>query len=221
MTSVSVNPLEVAERVAAVRARVVELGGHGVELIAVTKTFGVDAINAAVASGCDGIGENYAQELLGKVREGFAPTRVHFIGRIQSNKVRQLLPYVHLWQTVDRPSVVQELIRRRGHGSPGILIQVNATAEPQKGGVDPADLDGLRSLAEAGGLRVEGLMTLGPTSEDHVATESAFRLLRQLADEHHLGICSMGMSGDFELAVACGSTMVRIGSRLFGPRLAR
>lgn len=218
MSSVSVDPAGVAERVAEVRARITELGGRDVELIAVTKTFGVGAINAAIAAGCDGIGENYAQELLGKVREGFAPARVHFIGRIQSNKVRQLLPHVHVWQTVDRSAVVEELGRRRGAESPEILIQVNTTVEPLKGGVAPVDLDDLRSFAESKGLRVVGLMTMGPTSGDPGATEGAFRLLRQLADRHQLRICSMGMSNDFEVAVSYGSTMVRIGSRLFGPR---
>lgn len=216
----AVDPTEVARRMNQVRTRIGELTSEPVALVAVTKTFGVDAINAAVRAGCDAVGENYAQELLAKVDEGFDPVPVHFIGRIQSNKVRQLMPFVDLWQTVDRPSVVDELARRRGDLTPRILIQVNTTGEPQKGGIAPVDLEDFRSRAQDRGLRVDGLMTMGPTHPDAASTEKAFRLLRRLADEHHLATCSMGMSDDFEVAVSCGSTMVRIGSKLFGARIA-
>lgn len=202
----------------AVRERIASRVSHRVELVAVTKTFGVDAITAAVEAGCDGIGENYARELLDKVAIGFPPVPVHFIGHVQSNKVRSLMGHVDLWQSVDRESVVGELVRRRGAEAPRILLQVNTTGEPQKGGVDPARLDELLESARAGGLSVEGLMTLGPTSGTPADTERAFRLLRSLVDRTGLSTCSMGMSEDFELAVECGSTMVRIGSALFGPR---
>lgn len=214
----TIDPDRVAERVAAVRQRINELATSPVSLVAVTKTFGVDAIDAAVRAGCDAIGENYAQELIAKVREGFESVPVHFIGHIQSNKVRQLVPLVDLWQTVDRPSVAEELARRGGPTAPRVLIQVNCTAEPHKGGVSPGALDDLLALAVTRGLTVEGLMTMGPTTPDMGATEDAFRLLRRLADERGLRECSMGMSDDFEIAVRCGSTMVRIGSRLFGER---
>lgn len=220
MTSKAVDVGEVVRRVAEVRARIAELSSSPVRLVAVTKTFGADAINAAVRAGCDAVGENYAQELLAKVRGGFDEIPVHFIGTIQSNKVRQLLPVVDLWQTVDRASVVDELGKRRGTTTPRILIQVNTTDEPQKGGVSPSQLDTLRSRAEERGLRVEGLMTMGPTHSTVPSVKAAFGLLRRLTDEHELEVCSMGMSDDFEIAVACGSTMVRIGGRLFGARLA-
>lgn len=207
---------EVADRVQSVRAEILQHGGTDVSLVAVTKTFGYEAMVAAHAAHCDAVGENYAQELVSKVAEQSAPLPVHFIGSIQSNKVKMLAPIVSLWQTVDRVSVVNELSRR----APGadVLLQVNTTGEEAKGGVAPSALDGLRSDAESAGLVVRGLMTMGPTEGTKDETEQAFRLLRQLTDAHHLSICSMGMSDDFHIAVACGSTMVRVGSRLFGPR---
>lgn len=216
-----VDARDVAERVRRVRARIASLGSHDVELIAVTKSFGADAVQAAVDAGCDGIGENYAQELLDKVSVGRPAIPVHFIGHIQSNKVRSLIGHVDVWQSVDRDSVVAELARRSGPTAPRVLLQVNTTGEPQKGGVDPRELDALLDRAREAGLSVEGLMTMGPTSGSAGATETAFRLLRSLVDRSGLGTCSMGMSDDYEIAVACGSTMVRIGSALFGSRAPR
>lgn len=213
-----IDPSEVAERVQAVRSNITSAGGTGVSLIAVTKTFGVDAIVAARDAGCDGVGENYAQELLAKIAEGIPPIDVHFIGAVQSNKVRQLAGHVALWQSIDRESVITELGKR----APGarILLQVDTTGEPTKGGVDPEALDTLRQIAEAAGLQVEGLMTIGPTRGDRDECVRAFSLLRLLVDAQGLRTCSMGMSDDYELAVACGSTMVRVGSGLFGSRVA-
>lgn len=214
-----IDPSEVAERVQAVRSNITSAGGTGVSLIAVTKTFGVDAIVAARDAGCDGVGENYAQELLAKIAEGIPPIDVHFIGAVQSNKVRQLAGHVALWQSIDRESVITELGKR----APGarILLQVDTTGEPTKGGVDPGALDNLRRVAEGAGLQVEGLMTIGPTRGDRDECVRAFSLLRSLVDAQGLRTCSMGMSDDYELAVACGSTMVRVGSGLFGSRVAR
>lgn len=213
-----IDPSEVAERVQAVRSNITSAGGTGVSLIAVTKTFGVDAIVAARDAGCDGVGENYAQELLAKIAEGIPPIDVHFIGAVQSNKVRQLAGHVALWQSIDRESVITELGKR----APGarILLQVDTTGEPTKGGVDPGALDNLRRVAEGAGLQVEGLMTIGPTRGDRDECVRAFSLLRSLVDAQGLRTCSMGMSDDYELAVACGSTMVRVGSGLFGSRVA-
>lgn len=211
-----VDPSEVAARVHDIRSEITRAGGKNVALIAVTKTFGVDAINAAFTAGCEGIGENYAQELLAKIDEGIPPIDVHFIGTVQSNKVRQLAQHIALWQSIDRVSVIAELAKR----APGarILLQVDTTGEPSKGGVVPADLDALRTSAESVGLFVAGLMTIGPTHGDQAERAASFSLLRSLVDSQGLDICSMGMSDDFEQAVAHGSTMVRVGSRLFGPR---
>ena len=208
---------EVADRVAHVRSVISTSGGTAVSLVAVTKSFGIDALRAASGAGCDGVGENYAQELLEKITIGLPSIDVHFIGALQSNKVRMLAGHIALWQSVDRDSVVDELGRR----APGtsILIQVDTTQEPSKGGVTPSQLDVLRTRAESRGLVVEGLMTIGPTDGTQQECEKSFGMLRQLVNEQGLSVCSMGMSADYRIAVACGSTMVRVGSGLFGDRV--
>ena len=207
---------EVADRVAHVRSVISNAGGTAVSLVAVTKSFGIDALRAALTAGCDAAGENYAQELLEKIAEGAPSIDVHFIGALQSNKVRMLVGHIALWQSVDRDSVVDELGRR----APGatILIQVDTTGEPSKGGVTPTQLDALRVRAESRGLIVKGLMTIGPTDGTQDECEKSFGMLRHLVNEHGLSVCSMGMSADYPIAVACGSTMVRVGSGLFGDR---
>jgi pyridoxal phosphate enzyme (YggS family) len=202
-----------------IREEVARASSTPVAIIAVTKTFGHDAIRAAVAAYCDAVGENYAQEVLAKVEESPFGLPVHFIGAIQSNKVRQLAPYISLWQGVDRESVISELGKR----APGaeILLQVNTTNEDTKSGVPPQEVEALLAAGVKAGLAVRGLMTIGPTSGDVRDAEKAFLSLRSLADSLHLPECSMGMSDDYRVAVDCGSTMIRIGSRLFGPRTIR
>ena len=211
-----IDPHEVALRVQQIREEVARASSTPVAIIAVTKTFGHDAIRAAVAAHCDAVGENYAQEVLAKVEESPFGLPVHFIGAIQSNKVRQLAPYISLWQGVDRESVISELGKR----APGaeILLQVNTTNEDTKSGVPPQEVEALLAAGVKAGLAVRGLMTIGPTSGDVRDAEKAFLSLRSLADSLHLPECSMGMSDDYRVAVDCGSTMIRIGSRLFGPR---
>lgn len=207
----------VADRVAQVRSVINEAGGTDVSLVAVTKSFGIDALRAASTAKCDAVGENYAQELLEKTAEGMPLIDVHFIGALQSNKVRLLAGHIALWQSVDRESVVDELGRRAPGAS--ILIQVDTTLEPSKGGVTPAQLDALRARAESRGLIVKGLMTIGPTEGTQEECEKSFGMLRHLVNEQGLSVCSMGMSADYPIAVACGSTMVRVGSGLFGDRV--
>lgn len=220
----TVDPVAVATSLAAVRERLDRVAGRRVEqveIVAVTKGFGADAIRAAVAAGLDRIGENYAQELVTKhaevadllVERG---VRVHFIGRLQTNKVRLLAGRVDCVETVDRPALVDELARR----CPGlaVLVQVNATGEADKGGCPPSAVAELVERARAGGLVVEGLMTVGPTTGPPEAARSGFRAVRALVDELGLAVCSMGMSDDLEVAVAEGSTRVRVGSALFGAR---
>ena len=211
-----IDPQEVALRVQQIRTEVAREGSSQVAIVAVTKTFGHDAIRAAVTAQCDAIGENYAQEVLAKVAEAPIGLPVHFIGAIQSNKVRQLAPHISLWQGVDRGSVIAEIGKR----APGaeILLQVNTTNEESKSGVPPREVEPLLAAGREAGLVVRGLMTIGPTSGDMAEAEKAFLSLRSLADSLHLPECSMGMSDDYRVAVACGSTMIRIGSRLFGPR---
>lgn len=214
------NAASVGEQLAFVRARIEGVDRrwtHAIEIVAVTKGFGSDVIEAAVAAGCRSIGENYAQELAGKseVIERLGP-RVHFIGHLQSNKVRLIAPLVGVWETVDRASIATEIARRATGAR--VLVQVNATGEESKSGCAPQEVPGLVAQARQAGLDVAGLMTIGPTDGDPERTTQAFVLTRSLVDELGLDVCSMGMSGDYELAVACGSTEVRLGSILFGPR---
>ena len=211
-----IDPLEVARRVAGVRRDIAERTERRVSLVAVTKTFPVEAWAAARDAGCDGIGENYAQELVDKALKMSPPLPVHFIGALQSNKVRVIAPYVSLWQGVDRESVIDE-IARRSPGA-GVLLQVNTTGETSKSGVDPGDVGRLCRYTAERGLDLRGLMTLGPTTGGDTDTREAFVLLRTLADDHGLEDCSMGMSGDYRLAVECGATIIRLGTTLFGSR---
>lgn len=222
-----VDPAAVATAVDAITAHIAELaGGRHVELIAVTKGFGADAIRAAADAGCTAIGENYAQELQRKIASldaGAAQANsnwrrpdIHFIGQLQTNKVRLVADLVDVWQTVDRPALVAEIARRAAGAT--VFVQVDLTDEPGKGGCRPDETAGLVDACRELGLVVEGLMTVGPTSADALGTARAFAQLRTLADRLGLPGCSMGMSGDYEIAIANGATHVRIGSALFGAR---
>ena len=214
---------DVAERLASVRARIDAVDrdfDHHVDIMAVTKGFDGSAIEAAAAAGCRLVGENYAQDLLSKRAEIEATgVAVHFIGRLQSNKVRQLADIVSVWESLDRPSIVDEVARR----APGaaVLIQVNATDEAGKGGCAIADVSSLVAHSIDRGLNVRGLMTVGPTDQHPDDTLAAFTVVRSLVDDLGLAVCSMGMSADLDAAVRAGSTQVRIGSALFGPRPPR
>jgi pyridoxal phosphate enzyme (YggS family) len=215
--------VNVGEQVEAVRRRIAAVDrpwDHHVRLVGVTKGFGPDAIEAAVAAGCEAIGENYAQELLAKrdVIERLRP-EVHFIGRLQRNKVRQVGPLVDVWCSLDRASVVDEVARR----VPGarVLIQVDTSGDPGKGGCAVGDAGPLVERARGLGLAVEGLMTVGPTGSDPESARHGFRRVRSLVDDLGLQVCSMGMTGDLEVAVEEGSTEVRVGTALFGNRPVR
>ena len=218
-----VTVAEVEARLALVRRRIVDAGGdpEAVTICAVTKGFGPQVAGVAVAAGLADVGENYAQELVAKA-EALAATaatdrqvRWHMIGPVQRNKVRRLAPHVWCWQTVDRVEVAAEIADR----APGarVCIQVNATGEDSKRGVPPDEVGRLADQVRALGLDLRGLMTVGPTSAD-VDPRPCFDAVRQLADDLELPERSMGMSRDLEAAVACGSTMVRVGTALFGAR---
>ncbi len=211
-----------SDRLTEVWQRIEQAGGsrHSVTLVAVTKTFPASHIAAAVAAGVPDVGENYAQDLAAKADAVLAAgvdCRMHFIGGLQRNKVKLMAGKVWLWQTVDRPALVDQIAKR----DPGarVLIQVNTTDEAQKSGCSPADTASLVDHGREAGLTVEGLMTVGPTGG--ADPRPAFELLRTLGAATEVTELSMGMSADYELAIAEGSTMVRIGSALFGPRSAR
>lgn len=209
----------VSEAVASLRRRITAAGGVNVALVGVTKTFGSEAWRFAKVAGCDAIGENYAQEVVAKAAEVVLADRlpVHFIGQLQSNKIKQLAGIVDVWQSVDRLSLLTEIAKRSPQKAQ-VLLQVNVTGEEGKGGCLPAEVGDLSHAATDLGIDVLGLMTVGPTNEDPVVTRTTFRTLRTLVNEHGLQLCSMGMTGDLEIAVEEGSTMVRVGSALFGNR---
>jgi len=210
----------VSEAVAALRNRIAQAGGTDVALVGVTKTFGSQAWQFAKAAGCDAVGENYAQEVVQKAGEVALADRlpVHFIGQLQSNKIKQLVGIVDVWQSIDRLALLTEIAKRTPESSSQVLLQVNVTGEDEKGGCAPIQVGELSRAARDLGIEVLGLMAVGPTNEDPIVTRSAFRMLRALVDEHGLRQCSMGMTGDLEIAVEEGSTMVRVGSALFGNR---
>jgi pyridoxal phosphate enzyme (YggS family) len=216
-----IDAATVADRVAEVRRRIVSAGGDPslVRLVAMTKGFGPDAVRAAVAAGVEDVGESYAQELVSKAGEvAGLPVRWHFAGRLQTNKVRVLAPHVALWHSVDRAEVGAEIARRapRAH----VLVQVNVSGEAQKGGCEPAAAGTVVGELRDLGLSVDGLMGLGPIGPPEAA-RPGFRRLAALADELGLAERSMGMSGDVEVAVQEGATIVRVGTRLFGARPER
>lgn len=209
----------VSDNVRRIREMITVAGGRDVALVAVTKTHPFSAMQLAIDAGCDAVGENYVQEIVEKLNGRQPPGPLHMIGAVQSNKVRRIDHAVSLWGAVDRASVITEIGKRAaGGGCADVLLQVNTTGESSKSGCRPVEVDDLRSVAESAGVRVRGLMTIGPTGGSITEQERAFGLLRRLCDESALEVCSMGMSDDFETAVACGSTMVRIGSAIFGAR---
>jgi pyridoxal phosphate enzyme (YggS family) len=214
-----------AERLGAVRARIAAAAPDpdAVRLVAVTKGFGVDTVRAAVDVGLVDVGESYVQELVAKaaaldddVDAGLraAPTW-HAIGRLQRNKVRKAAPYVSLWHSVDRLSLGAEIARH----APGaaVLVQVNTSGEEQKGGCSPAMVAGLVNGLRDLDLDVRGIMTIAPLGPPETAGP-VFRAARDLRDRLGLDELSMGMTGDLEVALREGATIVRVGSGLFGPR---
>jgi pyridoxal phosphate enzyme (YggS family) len=218
-------------RLAAVRDTVAQsqaVGGwnHPVRIVAVTKTHGPEAVRAALAVGLRDIGENRVQEALQK-QDALPdlPVEWHLIGTLQRNKARHAAGRFTLIHSIDRADLAAELDRRVGPGArQPILVQVNCSGEPQKGGVSPDALgtllDQLRQLER---LDVQGLMTMSALTEDWGEQRRAFRLLRELRDTseasgHRLPQLSMGMSGDYPTAVEEGATMIRLGTVLFGER---
>lgn len=203
--------------------RIAGAGAHpgSVRLVAVSKGHPVETVRTALAAGLVDLGESYAQELVAKA-ESLADDppvvwpRWHAIGGLQRNKVRLIAPFVHLWQAVDRLSLAGEIARRAPGAS--VLVQVNVSGAEQQGGCRPAQVSSVVEGCRDLGLEVEGLMAIGARGAPE-AVRAGFRQVRTLADALELRERSMGMSGDLELAVAEGSTMVRVGTDLFGPRV--
>jgi len=199
---------------------------HPVRIVAVTKTHGPEAVRAAVAAGLTDVGENRVQEAMEK-QDALAGVRVdwHLIGALQRNKARHAAGRFALIHSVDRLDLAAELDRRTAEGTrQAVLVQVNCSDEPQKGGVEPAGLPALlHALGSLARLEVRGLMTMSALTDDVAEQRRAFHRLRELRDAgersgHRLPELSMGMSGDFTVAVEEGATMIRLGTLLFGER---
>jgi PLP dependent protein len=205
----------VAENLARVRARL----PAGVTLVAVSKTQPPEAIREAHAAGQRHFGENYAQEWRQKADAlGGLPIVWHFIGSLQTNKVKYLAGRADWVHTVDRLALAEELSRRWGAkgASVKVLLEVNVAAEPRKAGCAPADVPGLaEAVARLPALELRGLMCVPPAEDD---PRPHFARLRALRDELGLADLSMGMSADWEAAVEEGATLVRIGTAIFGAR---
>lgn len=195
-----------------------------VELLAVSKTFGVDAIRAAAVAGQQAFGESYVQEALVKIA-ALADLSLtwHFIGPLQRNKTRVLAENFDWVHSVDRAIIAQRLsdARPAGLGPLNVCIQVNVSGEASKSGVSPADLPALvKVVAQLPRLRLRGLMAIPAPLTHHDRQQAQFRVLRQLRDglDVPLDTLSMGMSNDLEAAIAEGATLVRVGSAIFGGR---
>ncbi len=211
--------MTVAEHLAVVRDRIASAGRdpNEVAIVAVTKGFGVDVCRQALASGLTMIGENRVQEAISKM-DAVPEAEWHLIGHLQTNKVRHAAGRFALIQTVDSIHLAQAIAQINPRQA--VLIEVNVSREPQKSGVDPTLalelVDGVAGL-----LDLRGVMAMGPTQGDRAPAFEALRRLRDEAEQRlgkPLPILSMGMSGDYEAAVAAGSTMLRLGRALFGPR---
>jgi pyridoxal phosphate enzyme (YggS family) len=182
-----------------------------VELLAAVKYIALEELGVIAEAGLTIVGENRAQELEAKA-EAHPELRWHFIGQLQSRKVKQILPYVELIHSVASDSALKQLER---HGTPEteILVEVNVAGEEGKAGIAP---DELGAFIERAPVRVSGLMTMPPFSEVAEDSRRHFAALRELAEAHGLARLSMGTSQDFAVAVEEGATIVRVGTRLYG-----
>jgi len=198
-----------------------------VTLIAVTKAQTAESIRVAATAGVTDFGENYLQEAVSKMdRLSDLAVRWHFIGGIQSNKTRVIAERFDWVQSIDRFSIARRLSEQRPYHAQALnlCIQVELVPEPNKGGIAPGEVASLAAaIAELPKVRLRGLMCVPPPQPDVAAERAVFSRLRALLEHlnaggHALDTLSMGMSGDFESAIAEGSTMVRIGTALFGDR---
>ena len=224
----------VAERLVAVREKIeaaCERAGRdpaGVTLVGVTKTFGVDAVADALAADLADLGENRAQELVPKAleaaerglttRDGLSPPRWHFIGHLQRNKVRDVLPHIAVLHSLDSVRLAEAIDGRAAAPLP-CYLEVNVSGEASKEGIEPAALPELLAAAtRCANVDVVGLMTVAPLLDDPEQARPAFGSLRELVHAHGLEGLSMGMTNDYAVAIEEGATVVRVGRAIFGER---
>ena len=214
-------------RLAAIKARIATSAREAgrspddVTLVAVSKTFGAPEIEPLIAAGQRIFGENRVQEAAAKWPELKAATpdiELHLIGPLQTNKLKEALALFDVFHTLDRDRLAEALVKEREKGAvmPRLFIQVNTGEEPQKAGILPLEVDGfVARCRDVYGLAIEGLMCIPPVDEEPALH---FALLDKMARRNGLAKLSMGMSADFETAIAFGATHVRVGSALFGSR---
>ena len=228
--------MSIAENVARVRVQMTEAAlrcgrnPEEIKLCAATKMNDADAVRQAIAAGVDCCGENRVQELTAKLAENaYAGAPVHFIGHLQTNKVRQVVGKVDLIQSVDSAHLLRAVDREAGRQGirQDILLEINIGNEASKGGFSPEEiLPLLENFGEFSNVCVKGLMAIPPISRFPGENLEFFQKMRQISvdirdiinDNVKVDCLSMGMSGDFEDAVAAGSTMIRVGTAIFGAR---
>lgn len=216
--------MSLEEIVSRVRSAELAAGSNanGVQLIAVSKVQPNERVKAVLEQGHRCFGENRVQEAAGKwpaFREIYDDIDLHLIGPLQTNKARQAFDLFQTIHTLDRPKLAKtfaRLAQETGH-CPGLFVQVNTGEEPQKAGVMPAEADTFICEARALDLPVQGLMCIPPVDEE---SSLHFALLSKIAERNGLGMLSMGMSSDFEKAISFGATHIRVGSAIFGERVA-
>lgn len=202
---------------------------HEVTLMAVTKTVPPEIVNQAIEAGITLLGENRVQEFLGKYQAYASPSTVHFIGTLQTNKVKYIVDKVNMIQSVDSLPLAREINKRCEaiEKKMDILVEVNIAREASKSGIFPEELEPLlRTVSQLPFVRVRGLMTLGPVNVSEGERQNCFRKMHEIFVDiqkqgiHNIdmSILSMGMSSDYRLAIAEGANLVRLGTALFGKR---
>ena len=228
--------MSIAENIARIRAQMDDAAiacgrdPKDILLCAATKMNDADAVRQAIAAGVDCCGENRAQELTAKLRDdAYRGKPVHFIGRLQTNKVKQVVGKVDLIQSVDRQNLLEAIDKEAGRQGivQDILLEVNVGREEAKGGFLPEELPALlENFVYFPNVRVRGLMTVPPICQKDTDNDKFFQemcnigvdIMEKKYDNVSVDILSMGMSDDFVRAIACGSTMIRIGTAIFGAR---
>ena len=228
--------MSIAENVAAIRAKMdaaaIACGRDPKDILlcAATKMNDADAVRQAIAAGVDCCGENRAQELTAKLADdAYRGKPVHFIGRLQTNKVKQVVGKVDLIQSVDRVNLLEAIQKEASRQGiiQDILLEINIGREEAKGGLLPEEIHPLlEKIAEFPNVRVKGLMAIPPICQKDTDNDKFFQemcnigvdIMEKKYDNVSVDILSMGMSDDFVRAIACGSTMIRVGTAIFGAR---
>lgn len=230
---IDVDAARIAENIKLVRGKIGEAARRagrdpgGITLVAVSKTFPAEAIEAAVHAGITDIGESRVQEGLDKIETLGRIATWHLIGHLQSNKAKKAVEQFDMIQSVDSMKIAERISKQAKQMQDTIacLIETNSSGEDSKFGFPPEDtLTAAANIAGLPGIELRGLMTIGPWTENEGCIKEAFDSTRQMFESMRtelgdaISILSMGMSSDYELAIECGSTMVRVGTAIFGGR---